>query len=382
MPLNEQIPLAAVGQQADTAGRLAVQQQQQQQRKKLQADIAVEEHKEKLNYVGSQSAVLYDMYQKLPAAMSEEGKNAALNAEYQRIRMGAANARLSTGKPMFSQQDMQSLPEQTSIGEISQTMAQIIGATKFMEQSQARATAEQKTQADKQAANLDERKYNLDVRKHEENVRLRDFAGNTARMRAETYAQKNAPIATSEELDAAATDPAAQKTILSRVDDTYGPVSVAKDFMARTLGNVWGSTVNEDVVRGRSQAGQLKQQLLEAFAISGRPAVVEQERILEFIPSTGVFESPARAKISLDELSKLLHQQVKEDQQYVQRRDLTNKERQETRERIRAVQNVIRNVGVSEPVDAQAQTQNAVPTGISQEEWNVLTPEEQAKWPK
>lgn len=81
-----------------------------------------------------------------------------------------------------------------------------------------------------------------------------------------------------------------------------GAVPLAQEAVSRTLGQLSPWFVSQDTAEARTALQGLRNRLVFALSISDRPPVIEQERITQLLPSTGVFESEPRALAVFDQL--------------------------------------------------------------------------------
>lgn len=94
-----------------------------------------------------------------------------------------------------------------------------------------------------------------------------------------------------------------------------GAAATVKDVLAKTAGQIFPELVDAQSTEASQAIKQIRNRLVPALSISGRPPVIEQERILELLPNTGVFESPERARTVLNSLKRELQRQANADAQ-------------------------------------------------------------------
>lgn len=139
-----------------------------------------------------------------------------------------------------------------------------------------------------------------------------------------------------------ATLPGEREEILSinELAEGTGAVAGVKDLAAKTLGQVFPELVDEGNTDARTGLQQLRNRLVAALSISGRPPVIEQERIIELLPTVGFFESPARARLVLNSLKRELVRQYQDDAGAV-RGGLPSQEEKQVRQRMSEVRSII-----------------------------------------
>lgn len=81
--------------------------------------------------------------------------------------------------------------------------------------------------------------------------------------------------------------------------DTTGLIPVISDFAARILPQFGTDLDNKDTIVARQKLRFIKENMIEALKKSGRVPVDEQNRLLQLVPSTGIFESDPRAALNL-----------------------------------------------------------------------------------
>lgn len=116
---------------------------------------------------------------------------------------------------------------------------------------------------------------------------------------------------------------------------------------SRTGGQFSDRLNNEDLERARTDMRMLREEFIEALAKSGRPPVVEQQRILESFPSLGPMESPERARASLQAVADSLVRIRNDDLRYSQDHSAPARDRGEARERARAIDRMLRRLDPS-----------------------------------
>lgn len=132
--------------------------------------------------------------------------------------------------------------------------------------------------------------------------------------------------------------------LVDEVDRVYGLMNVAKDVGSGIGGQFNDRLVNDEVVKARTKARVLREDLISAFSKSGRPPVVEQARILENLPSLGIGESPGRARIMLETLADQIAQQADADESYAAQPGIHVKERAEAQARARDLRRIHRQI--------------------------------------
>jgi len=83
-----------------------------------------------------------------------------------------------------------------------------------------------------------------------------------------------------------------------------GLVPYLQEGLSRSVGQFFPENFTfAETTEDRTQLRSARQQLISALSISGRPPVVEQERIERNLPSLGPLESPERARAQLEQLT-------------------------------------------------------------------------------
>lgn len=382
MPLDPRIPLEAAQQVRPFTNRTAIAQENvnlrnsQQQFALGQEDLAsaqaarkqagVTANFQKIKVLNEVLGASLGMYEDL-IARGEPPEQATQKT--QAVYLQALQQVAGTG--LFKPEELAPVarfdPQQAKMA-----YTQTIGLVKNAELQQQRATLQQqKTAAESlaghRAAQLQQGRQRLALQGRQVAVQ----EGNLALKKAEQAAL------TMSTAELAQVPPDDQRNILNNLSDIYGAENVTKEFIGNTLGQIWGNLTSEQVVRGRTVANTLKQRVKAALTISSRPPVMEQENILQIIPSTGLFQSVEDARARLTELRSILQRQFTDDVNYAARPGLTPKERRDTRNRARETRAVLELIGDPRPTTGGAD----VPEGVDPEDWEVMTPEQRALWP-
>jgi hypothetical protein len=143
-------------------------------------------------------------------------------------------------------------------------------------------------------------------------------------------------------------------TAYDAVSGSTGVVPAVRRAVSATIGQAAPSLSAPDIAEKDTVLGAVRQGLIEALSISGRPPVVEQERILKMIPSGGALENPVDATAQLGTLKQIVERQIADDTTYSQRTDIPAKAAQEATERVRALRRVLGQIG--EPPASQRAT--------------------------
>ena len=138
---------------------------------------------------------------------------------------------------------------------------------------------------------------------------------------------------------------APRKTVFDQIGEGVGVGAVFSEGLSRTAGQVIPSMDSPEVTKARTDIRGLREKLLQALAISGRPPVVEQTRLLENIPSTGVFESEGHATAQLTALHGQLSRQLMDDLAYGNDEGNPVKLREKALEQAHHIQNMLRELG-------------------------------------
>lgn len=166
--------------------------------------------------------------------------------------------------------------------------------------------------------------------------------------------------------DAPAVEPPPEQTVFQSLDDAVGLVPGATEFIGQTFGQLAPELVEEDVVVARQKIRGLREKLIRALSLSGRPPVIEQQRLLDMLPSLGPLESPENARASLKALHGMLSRQVMDDMAVYNDPATPKKSRSEAFERARGIQSTLRELGAppaeSTTIDTQEEY-DALPSG-------------------
>lgn len=131
----------------------------------------------------------------------------------------------------------------------------------------------------------------------------------------------------------------------SGLDDiaaSAGGWPVLKDFFVnRLFGQVAPEAVDENLAESRAKFQTLRNRLVAALSISGRPPVIEQQRIEDVLPSTGVIESEKNARTILRTLRGELVRQYQADAEDIRAETLPPDVDRDVRRRMQEVRNLI-----------------------------------------
>lgn len=133
------------------------------------------------------------------------------------------------------------------------------------------------------------------------------------------------------------------QTIFATLNDAVGAVPTAIAGFNKTLGQVFGT--DEGVDRARADLRGLRENIITAFSKSGRPPVVEQERILERFPNFGLAESVGSATSALSSIYDDLMLQMQDDMRYANTQGIPVKDRQEALSRAGAISQTLSRMG-------------------------------------
>jgi len=133
------------------------------------------------------------------------------------------------------------------------------------------------------------------------------------------------------------------KTIFGTLENAVGAVPTTIAGFNRTFGQIFGTDQNVD--RARADLRGLRENIITAFSKSGRPPVVEQQRILERFPNFGLAESVGRATESLASIYDDLMLQMQDDMRYANSQGIPIKDRQEALSRAGAISQTLSRMG-------------------------------------
>jgi hypothetical protein len=150
----------------------------------------------------------------------------------------------------------------------------------------------------------------------------------------------------------------ASGAIPAPIKSALSPITGALSDMGQELG------VTQDqskVTQSRTQAKALQQQFIEALSISGKPPLAEQERIQSILPSMGAFESPERAQDIYGALLPELESAYRANAEVANSRSVTEAERVEARNKMRAGERLINKL-----------RQNNLPQAEGEQDFNAM----------
>jgi hypothetical protein len=159
----------------------------------------------------------------------------------------------------------------------------------------------------------------------------------------------------------------------------YGALNWLKDISTDTLGQVFEEMQFPEVRTARTQMKFLREEIINALSKSGRPPVVEQERILENLPSLGPVESIGGAVVALKTTRSLLEQVKADDETFSDDPNQPDKLRLDAFERVRRINRVLKQMEVLDTIGKPAAN---VPEGVDPDLWKFLTPEQRQLWQK
>jgi len=176
-------------------------------------------------------------------------------------------------------------------------------------------------------------------------------------------------------------------TLLSGVQETYGPGATILDFLGKSTGGVLYSAPEENT-RARQKARIFRETMVDAFARSDKPSTYAQKRVEELIPSLGVLEDPVRAWDMLVQTKEELEAGLREDKAILNNRASSIEAQKDAERRIAAKGIALRMIGDPEksprPTSSGSPAPDApttpAPEGVSADQWRYMTPEERALW--
>lgn len=115
-----------------------------------------------------------------------------------------------------------------------------------------------------------------------------------------------------------------------------------KEGVARTVGQFVDSANYPEVTQARTRLRSGRQFLISAWSTSGRPPLIEQERIESNIPNLGALESPARARTQLETLTTDLLEQRQADLRDIEDASIAPQVRREIQQRVNATDRMLR----------------------------------------
>lgn len=159
-----------------------------------------------------------------------------------------------------------------------------------------------------------------------------------------------------------------KETVFDMLGEAVGAGAVGREILSTTAGQLFESARFPETTTARTKLKALKNKLVVALAISGRPPGFEQKNILEMLPSTGIFEEETNAAAQLTELHGMLSRQVMDDMAFFNDPAEPKAARGKARERARAITAVIRELGSPPAAEQTIDTQeeyDALPSGAT-----------------
>lgn len=157
-------------------------------------------------------------------------------------------------------------------------------------------------------------------------------------------------------------------TAFEAVQGSVGLVGAAKGALSSTAGQFLESAQFPEVARKRAILAGIRQQAIDAFAISGRPPLAEQARIQQMFPEGGVFESEVDATEALQETVLLTRQRIEQNQRDLKDPDIPNTDKVLLLTNTRKLRNLLEAIG-EPPAD---RTEENLPTPQTQADFDAL----------
>lgn len=123
--------------------------------------------------------------------------------------------------------------------------------------------------------------------------------------------------------------------------DIFGPEAYAAETIDRTLGAIFSDAQSPKVRRGRDLFRLVREEASRIFRSSGRVPLQEQQRILNIMPSTGLFESVGGAVNSLDEFTGEVRRIRETEEAFANDPENPDKLRREARDRVRQIDRLL-----------------------------------------
>lgn len=138
--------------------------------------------------------------------------------------------------------------------------------------------------------------------------------------------------------------------LFTAAPDTFGLAPRTKEFFANTLGQAFPGIVNPKTLQGSQLARRLQQKLVMAYAISNRPPVMEQSRIVKMAPNpNSIFQSAMAANVTMGQMHTELTQDANAMAQIWNNPRAPQKLRVEARERHSQIMEALRIIGDPPP---------------------------------
>ncbi len=155
------------------------------------------------------------------------------------------------------------------------------------------------------------------------------------------------------------------ETVFDILGSGVGLQAVTREAISTTLGQVFEAATFEETTKARTKIRALSEKLIFALSQSSKPPVVEQLRLMELLPDTGIFESESHARAALTELHSGLSRQLIDDLAVANDSNMSKKARVEAQMRGNAIKNMLRELG-------NPPSQEEFPTITTQEEYDAL----------
>lgn len=218
------------------------------------------------------------------------------------------------------------------------------GLTKAKTEQMRAGSGEASTQTEREVVRLMKRGFSRadaqDIAFGNVRVSQNPLTGETTLVNVATGEQR--PLHRTDHGDQEEVAPVEQKQGLLDSKLDVGLVPWLQEGISRTFGQFFDSANNPSVTKARTKLRSAQQQLVSALAVSGRPPLIEQQRIINNLPSLGPFESPSRAATQLDTLLDDLMVQRRADKQSIENENLNPSLRKDIQKRVNAIDRMIR----------------------------------------
>lgn len=125
----------------------------------------------------------------------------------------------------------------------------------------------------------------------------------------------------------------------------FGAVPVVREGISATVGQVIPEANSPETTERRQRARLVREQLLNAFARSGRPSNYAQQRVEELIPSMGMLESPQRAYQQYATIYRTLEAELADAQAIAEDRSMSPELRRDAQRQVRDIDRAMRMIG-------------------------------------
>jgi len=165
------------------------------------------------------------------------------------------------------------------------------------------------------------------------------------------------------------------QTLWELAPKATGPVATTKAGGSQVSGT-FGGPISEETIRARQVFNTAQNNLIRAFSLNPRFPVAEQNRILSNINlEPRFFDSAELMRSRMQGIDQFLRNELTNIEHTIQLPGLDKNQRNAREQAAIDIRGFLNQLGVPEQAPA-----TDAPEGVSQELWDVMTPEERALW--